>query len=372
MKIIVWSYRRTRRSNTLDVQELSAMSRAERADIGNKELAFELHGYIVLSLFFLMIRRPPRSTLFPYTTLFRSAAPHVHRDDRACFGAVALDRAFQRCVSEALDLAVDGERQIRAVLSGADRLDVLHDAPKPVADHAPAAGSAAERLLMGELDPFLPGVIDAGKADYVSGYFTPRVVAAIFDMVMQAFESERLHRGGGFRGHLPLEIDEVLGGVREPLLQFGVGKGQQRRELAPLGERRLDVAGNGPDRLHRRRYRQRLAVAVENAAAGGGNLEHARIARVALFLQEIGLHRLEVERAAGEHGEADAERDQHKARAPHRQAHQALRCAGHRPASRPTRRTRRGSAGRRPSERVASLSTRECRPQVLASSCSRP
>src|SRR3712207_7914447 len=26
--------------------------------------------------FFLMIRRPPRSTLFPYTTLFRSAEPH--------------------------------------------------------------------------------------------------------------------------------------------------------------------------------------------------------------------------------------------------------------------------------------------------------
>src|SRR5256885_5664562 len=25
--------------------------------------------------FFLMIRRPPRSTLFPYTTLFRSIAP---------------------------------------------------------------------------------------------------------------------------------------------------------------------------------------------------------------------------------------------------------------------------------------------------------
>src|SRR2546430_17076669 len=28
---------------------------------------------ILLSFFFLMIRRPPRSTLFPYTTLFRSA-----------------------------------------------------------------------------------------------------------------------------------------------------------------------------------------------------------------------------------------------------------------------------------------------------------
>src|SRR5438876_11160946 len=28
--------------------------------------------YLSLFLFFLMIRRPPRSTLFPYTTLFRS------------------------------------------------------------------------------------------------------------------------------------------------------------------------------------------------------------------------------------------------------------------------------------------------------------
>src|ERR1017187_10765887 len=29
----------------------------------------------VLGFFFLMIRRPPRSTLFPYTTLFRSLRP---------------------------------------------------------------------------------------------------------------------------------------------------------------------------------------------------------------------------------------------------------------------------------------------------------
>src|SRR3712207_8654858 len=29
-----------------------------------------------------MIRRPPRSTLFPYTTLFRSRRPRVERDER--------------------------------------------------------------------------------------------------------------------------------------------------------------------------------------------------------------------------------------------------------------------------------------------------
>src|SRR5258708_16251629 len=32
------------------------------------------YGHIVIFFFFLMIRRPPRSTLFPYTTLFRSRA----------------------------------------------------------------------------------------------------------------------------------------------------------------------------------------------------------------------------------------------------------------------------------------------------------
>src|SRR6266550_2152169 len=34
----------------------------------------DVHVVYYLMLFFLMIRRPPRSTLFPYTTLFRSAA----------------------------------------------------------------------------------------------------------------------------------------------------------------------------------------------------------------------------------------------------------------------------------------------------------
>src|SRR3712207_7722481 len=36
---------------------------------------------VFLFFFFLMIRRPPRSTLFPYTTLFRSAASR-HCGDR--------------------------------------------------------------------------------------------------------------------------------------------------------------------------------------------------------------------------------------------------------------------------------------------------
>src|SRR5256885_3536779 len=34
---------------------------------------FSVHPFPPIFFFFLMIRRPPRSTLFPYTTLFRSA-----------------------------------------------------------------------------------------------------------------------------------------------------------------------------------------------------------------------------------------------------------------------------------------------------------
>src|SRR5687768_17958927 len=38
----------------------------------NLELPYHLFLLVFVLFFFLMIRRPPRSTLFPYTTLFRS------------------------------------------------------------------------------------------------------------------------------------------------------------------------------------------------------------------------------------------------------------------------------------------------------------
>src|SRR5439155_3499621 len=48
--------------------------------------------FMFLFFFFLMLRRPPRSTLFPYTTLFRS-----------------LDREAARVLMGGLALARDGE-----------------------------------------------------------------------------------------------------------------------------------------------------------------------------------------------------------------------------------------------------------------------
>src|SRR6266536_5771681 len=62
--------------------------------IDMEHLVFVFHSLF----FFLMIRRPPRSTLFPYTTLFRSirrpAAPG-HLDDWILFGP-RIDRKSTR------------------------------------------------------------------------------------------------------------------------------------------------------------------------------------------------------------------------------------------------------------------------------------
>src|SRR5258708_20332253 len=42
-----------------------------------------------LFFFFLMIRRPPRSTLFPYTTLFRSSQVTEEKHKNAAGGTIA-------------------------------------------------------------------------------------------------------------------------------------------------------------------------------------------------------------------------------------------------------------------------------------------
>src|SRR3712207_7001779 len=62
-----------------------------------------------------MIRRPPRSTLFPYTTLFRSAVPRAERDLVA--GAEPLEVEERGLVRG----AVTGEADAAGVVPGVGR-----------------------------------------------------------------------------------------------------------------------------------------------------------------------------------------------------------------------------------------------------------
>src|SRR2546429_6588753 len=75
-----------------------------------------------LFFFFLMIRRPPRSTLFPYTTLFRSQAAHREMDAPPLISTGILaeeahqERRLDRAGAESVDAhtlagELDGDRK---------------------------------------------------------------------------------------------------------------------------------------------------------------------------------------------------------------------------------------------------------------------
>src|SRR2546430_10834028 len=68
--------------------------------------------------FFLMIRRPPRSTLFPYTTLFRSSASFrkVSGPDGGGYGLIIRDRDPDRSEEHTSELQSQSNLVCRLLL----------------------------------------------------------------------------------------------------------------------------------------------------------------------------------------------------------------------------------------------------------------
>src|SRR3712207_7459653 len=67
-----------------------------------------------------MIRRPPRSTLFPYTTLFRSETVLVVEDD---LGVAGVTRELLELAGYAVQTAADADEALRVL--GRDSVDLL-------------------------------------------------------------------------------------------------------------------------------------------------------------------------------------------------------------------------------------------------------
>src|SRR6266403_4524392 len=76
--------------------------------------------------FFLMIRRPPRSTLFPYTTLFRSAPPRSLTPVRPTTGAIQT-----RCRSEEHTSELQSRRDLVCRLLLEKKKKTKHQPKKP-------------------------------------------------------------------------------------------------------------------------------------------------------------------------------------------------------------------------------------------------
>src|SRR3989440_5369372 len=126
-------------------------------------IRFTFHPYAFF-FFFLMIRRPPRSTLFPYTTLFRSLAtaigpvPRRHRRHRRAYGgrydpqAAAARPRPRRAARRNLQHPVRADA-VRGVL-GAARERVSH---RGSADQGGARGaSRRDPLRAPDHSPLLP------------------------------------------------------------------------------------------------------------------------------------------------------------------------------------------------------------------------
>src|SRR5207248_10537964 len=69
----------------------------------------------VLSFFFSMLRPPPRSTLFPYTTLFRSDNSHTRHESESALSAATrtLQPAIGNASAQVCRPEPDGRQSLR-------------------------------------------------------------------------------------------------------------------------------------------------------------------------------------------------------------------------------------------------------------------
>src|SRR3712207_8166102 len=72
----------------------------------------------VICFFFLMIRRPPRSTLFPYTTLFRSFSAEVDEADVSALDARLIEEKYAGGWDRLAGLSVRGPGRAGEVALG--------------------------------------------------------------------------------------------------------------------------------------------------------------------------------------------------------------------------------------------------------------
>src|SRR3712207_5664897 len=124
----------------------------------------------IIVFFFLMIRRPPRSTLFPYTTLFRSSdalvsvglglvnalisAAQEIRAKRKLDRLQLLDRAPVLVVRDGREVEVGPEQVVRGdTLRVRPGDQIVVDGPLLDSPEADDRIEADESLLTGESDP---------------------------------------------------------------------------------------------------------------------------------------------------------------------------------------------------------------------------
>ena len=175
------------------------------------------------------------------------------------------------------------------------------------------AVAALQLLLEGQLDAFLALVLDVGEADDVRRGLALGVLALVLAQLVHALEPQRLDLApqrlvdlapaarrscGCLRavcsssaGFMPSSLASALRCCTSASKSFG---------MAQIDGTGTLVASTRPLRS-------------SDAAAAGRQLQRARIALLALLLEEVGADDLDVDRAAEQHGEGQADQRHHEA-----------------------------------------------------------
>jgi hypothetical protein len=127
------------------------------------------------------------------------------------------------------------------------------------------------------------------------------VLALVFLALVDALDVQRGDLLGDGLVDLALEPDEGLVLVLQLLVSSGSGISSSLASCLPAWRgsgSSLDVFGDGPDAGRRHAGGQQQAVAVEDAAAVGRQLQRAREAHLALLLEEVVVEHLHVGGAA--------------------------------------------------------------------------
>src|SRR3989449_2752469 len=179
-----------------------------------------------------MIRRPPRSTLFPYTTLFRShhdvAAVRVH----------AAQRLVERALGDLLQLRVEREDDVEPGLGLGDharRRLVL--ATGAVLEHDRGAGATREQAVERLLEARRTAAIVAQPADRGVRHLRSGIEAVEHRLeVHAAHVPQRLHLERAERaGEIGVASPQRLGpGARRQREPAGGPRAGPPRNAAPL------------------------------------------------------------------------------------------------------------------------------------------
>ena len=206
------------------------------------------------------------------------------------------DRLLELRIGQILQLGVEGKHGVFTLLRHLDRFDVLDDLAAPILDDAPAAWLARQLGFHGQFDAFLANILGAGKAQHVGRYFTGRVIAAKFVLEINARELKVRNLRSHIRGDLALDIHKVTR-ARQFAPQFACIHLKQAGQFACLCGGQFGVLGNCPDRFHRCRHRQHVAMTIKNSAACRRDFDDALVARLTFADQKILVYPLQIKRA---------------------------------------------------------------------------